>query len=352
MVAIELRQLTKTYPGARVPAVRSLSLAVRAGSLVTLLGPSGSGKTTVLRLVAGFERAEAGEVLLAGRPVSGNGTWIAPEKRGVGMVFQDYALFPHLTVADNVGFGYEGPDRQARIEEMLDLVSLTGYEARYPHELSGGEQQRVALARALARRPVVVLLDEPFSNLDATLRAHMRLELRRILRAANATAILVSHDHADALGISDRIVVLNHGTVEQTGSPREIFGSPANRFVATFMGQRNLLKGVVSDDGRSVHTGLGTLPCRGDHPFRAADPVYACIRPDRVQMTNNGEIHGIITGLTYGGSTLDAIVDVGAASGVEQLHIQLPPDADVRAGQRVELHAGAAAVTLVPDGDR
>ncbi len=352
MPAIELRQVTKTYPGGRVAAVRSLSLAVQPGSLVTLLGPSGSGKTTVLRLVAGFERAEAGEVLLAGRLVSGEGTWVPPEKRGVGMVFQDYALFPHLTVARNIGFGYRGPDRQGRIKEMLALVDLTGYESRYPYELSGGEQQRVALARALARRPVVVLLDEPFSNLDAALRTHMRLELRRILRAAKATAILVSHDHADALGISDRIVVLNDGTVEQTGSPREIFGSPANRFVATFMGQRNLLKGVVGTDGRSVHTGLGTLPCPGNHAFKADDPVYACIRPDRIQVTDNGEIHGTITGLTYGGSTLDAMVDVGAAAGVEQLHIRLPPDADVRAGQRVGLHAGPAAVTLVPDGDR
>ncbi len=352
MPAIELRQVTKTYPGGQAPAVRSLSLAVQPGSLVTLLGPSGSGKTTVLRLVAGFERAEAGEVLLAGRLVSGDGTWVPPEKRGVGMVFQDYALFPHLTVTHNIGFGYRGPDRQARIEEMLALVDLTSYEARYPHELSGGEQQRVALARALARRPVVVLLDEPFSNLDAALRAHMRLELRRILRAANATAILVSHDHADALGISDRIVVLNDGSVEQTGSPREIFGSPANWFVATFMGQRNLLKGVVGADGRSVQTGLGTLPCPGAHAFQADDPVYACIRPDRLQVTDNGEIHGTITGLTYGGSTLDAIVDVGATPGVEQLHLQLPPDADVRAGQRVGLHVAPASVTLVPDGDR
>ncbi len=351
MPAIEIRQVTKTYPGARVAAVRSLSLAVQSGSLVTLLGPSGSGKTTVLRLVAGFERAEAGEVLLADRLVSGNGTWVPPEKRGVGMVFQDYALFPHLTVTRNIGFGYRGPDRQTRIQEMLALVNLTGYEARYPHELSGGEQQRVALARALARRPVVVLLDEPFSNLDAALRAQMRLELRSILKTENATAILVSHDHADALAISDRIVVLNKGAVEQAGSPREIYQSPANRFVATFVGRRNLLQGVVGPDRRTVQTGLGALPCPRDHAFRADESVYACIRADRLGMADDGEIHGTITGLTYNGDTLEAIVDVPASTGCEQLHVQLLPDADVRAGQRVGLHVGPTSVTLVSDGD-
>ena len=175
MLDIELKLITKTYPGTNNPAVNSLCLGVEKGSIITLLGPSGCGKSTTLRLIAGFERPEQGTITIANKVVSDEKTWIPPEKRGVGMVFQDYALFPHLNVFNNVGFGYQEKDKQKRIEEVLNLVNLRGLEQRFPHELSGGQQQRVALARALARRPVVVLLDEPFSNLDADLRSHMRV---------------------------------------------------------------------------------------------------------------------------------------------------------------------------------
>ncbi len=355
MQAIELRAVTKTYPGTAQPAVASLSLAVSQGALVTLLGPSGSGKTTVLRLIAGFERADAGEILLTDRRVSGPGAWVAPERRGVGMVFQDYALFPHLTVARNVGFGYRGPDQAERIREVLELVALTGYETRYPHELSGGQQQRVALARALARRPVVVLLDEPFSNLDAALRTHMRLELRRILKAAGATALLVSHDQADALAISDRIVVLKGGTIQQVGSPQEIYQRPANRFVATFVGQSNLLAGVVDNEGAAVITDLGVFACRHDHAYRPGERVYACIRPDSLEMVpelpaSDDPVQGTILSLTYTGQALDAVVEVRTVDGSQQLLVRLPSAADVREGQVVALRVAPEAVALVGGG--
>ena len=234
MFDIELKAVRKTYLGNEEPAVKNLSLRVEKGSIITLLGPSGCGKTTTLRLIAGFERADSGSIALAGKIVSDSDTWIPPEKRGVGMVFQDYALFPHLNVFNNVGFGYKEKDREKRVYEVLALVNLRGYENRFPHELSGGQQQRVALARALARNPVVVLLDEPFSNLDADLRNQMRRDVASIIRNAGATAVFVTHDQKDALAVSDQVVVMKDGQIEQIGSPREIYQFPETEFVATF----------------------------------------------------------------------------------------------------------------------
>jgi iron(III) transport system ATP-binding protein len=347
MLAIELQAVTKRYPGTTAPAVQSVSLAVKEGEIVTLLGPSGSGKTTLLRLIAGFERAGTGVVHLAGEPVSGQGVWVPPEKRGVGMVFQDYALFPHLTVARNVGFGYRGPDKQARISEVLRLVDLDEYQARYPHELSGGQQQRVALARALARRPVVVLLDEPFSNLDAALRVHMRLELRRILKAAGATAIFVSHDQADALAISDRIVVMKDGAIQQDGTPREIYQSPGNQFVATFVGHSYLLEGIVGDNGKTVVTELGTFACSHPHACKPGDDVYACIRPEDLEVVTEGAFQGTITEVTYTGRSLDAIIEVQTERARHAFPVRLDPGADVQTGETVSLHIAAGSVALV-----
>ena len=347
MLAIELHTVTKTYLAARIPAVRSISLTVEQGQLLTLLGPSGSGKTTLLRLIAGFERVDAGEIRLAGKLVSGAETYVPAEKREVGMVFQDYALFPHLTVAHNVGFGYKARDRQARIRQMLDLVDLAGYDDRYPHQLSGGEQQRVALARALARGPVVVLLDEPFSNLDAALRVHMRTELRRILKAAGATAIFVSHDQADALTISDRIIVLKDGVIQQVGSPEDIYRHPHNRFVATFLGQRYLLEGIVGTDAGTVITDLGVLPCSRHHPFKPGDVVCACIRPDGLEVVSEGLFQGIVTELSYTGKSLDSIVEVRTDRARHTLQVQLRPDQKVQLEQKLSLQVTADAVALV-----
>jgi iron(III) transport system ATP-binding protein len=253
--------VNKNYPGA--PAVRDLNLEVGSGEIVALLGPSGCGKTTTLRLIAGFERPDSGVIRINRRTVAGPGAWVPPEKRGVGMVFQDYALFPHLTVRQNVGFGLNGhkPARtQDTIEHLLQLTGLARLGERYPHELSGGERQRVALARALAPEPVLLLLDEPFSNLDADRRAVMREQVRAILRSQQATAIFVTHDQEEALFMGDRLAVMNEGRIGQIGQPEDIFHTPATRLVADFMGSTDFLPGEVTEAG--ILTEIGLIPQR------------------------------------------------------------------------------------------
>ncbi len=268
VLPLEIRGLTKRF--GRTEAVCGVDLTLQPGEILTLLGASGCGKTTTLRLIAGFERPDDGEVIIAGRvAASGDGRWIPPERRDVGMVFQDYALFPHLTVAENVGFGLtrlSRAEREKRIKQMLRLVGLEAMAERYPHNLSGGQQQRVALARALARKPALVLLDEPFSNLDAALRVQMRDEVRRILKESGAAAIFVTHDQKDALAISDRVAVMNAGKVEQVGTPREIYQFPHTAFVARFVGQTNLLMGEISlTNEHVVVTQIGPVPCVHTH---------------------------------------------------------------------------------------
>lgn len=228
-------------------AIDEVSLAVAPGEIVALLGPSGCGKTTFLRLVAGFERPDAGTITIAGTAVAGDTMFVRPERRRVGFVFQDYALFPHLDVAGNVAFGLS--DRSSRatvVDETLDLVGMHGLQRRYPHELSGGQQQRVALARALAPRPPIVLLDEPFSNLDADLRLRVRTEIRQILRRATTTAIFVTHDQEETFDIADRIAVMNAGRIEQVGGPEEIYHTPRTRSVADFVGLADFLPAEVT----------------------------------------------------------------------------------------------------------
>ena len=238
-------------------AVDGVDLAVPAGALTAVLGPSGCGKTTLLRLVAGFERPDAGTIEVGGTTVAGAGRFVGPERRGIGMVFQDFALFPHLDVAANVGYALGRRPDPRRVEQLLELVGLEGLGARRPHELSGGQQQRVALARALAPRPSVVLLDEPFSNLDAALRSQVRGELRRILRASGVSALLVTHDQEEALSLADRVAIVRDGKVEQVGTPEEVYLRPATRWAAGFLGVVDVLPGQARD-GR-VETVLGVV---------------------------------------------------------------------------------------------
>ncbi|OEF96239.1 ABC transporter ATP-binding protein [Desulfuribacillus alkaliarsenatis] len=336
MFDIELKSVTKTYIGSDNPALTNLCLSVEKGSIITLLGPSGCGKSTTLRLIAGFERADSGVISIAGKVVSSDNAWIPPEKRGVGMVFQDYALFPHLDVYNNIGFNYKQSDRDKRIKEVIELVNLNGFEKRFPHELSGGQQQRVALARALARRPVVVLLDEPFSNLDADLRTHMRVEVKRIIKEAGATAVFVSHDQKDALAISDRIIVMKDGVIQQNGTPREIYQFPANTFVAKFVGQTNMLEGIIGPDAKSVVTELGTIPCNHTHSLPPGEKVYISVRPDSLEMDANGDIEGVITQATYTGESIDALAQVKLQNNkTKDMLVHIHPEVCIRIGDKV-----------------
>jgi iron(III) transport system ATP-binding protein len=279
---LEIDGLTKEYAGET--AVDDLSLSVRGGELLTLLGPSGCGKTTTLRTIAGLEKPTEGSVSIAGRTLADGETFVEPELRDVGIVFQSFALFPHLTVAENIAFGLQAEDDAAtaeRVDELLALVGLEAHREKSPEQLSGGQQQRVALARSLAPEPDVLLLDEPFSNLDVRLRVRMREEVRRILKAAGVTAISVTHDQEEALSISDRVAVLNDGHLEQVGRPEEVFGHPESRFVAEFLGQAGFVSGRFEDG--HVETALGTFSTEMlegiTEEYEGAD-VDVLVRPD------------------------------------------------------------------------
>ena len=274
---IDVRGVSKRYGAS--PAVVEASLCADHGEIVALLGPSGCGKTTLLRLVAGFEVPDAGLVHVAGRHVAGEGAWVPPEKRRVGMMFQDYALFPHLTVAENIGFGVERSSRRARLGELLPHVGLEGLEHRYPHELSGGQQQRVALARARAPEPELVLLDEPWSNVDPSLRSSLRDEVVALLRGLRVTAVLVTHDREEAFSIADRIALMRDGTVVQEGSPESLYLSPACRWAAEFVGAGNFVPGLVRNG--CVETPLGTFPANGASGART---VEVLVRPELVEL--------------------------------------------------------------------
>ncbi len=255
---LQVDGLTKRY--ADEVAVDDLSLSVREGELLTLLGPSGCGKTTTLRTIAGLERPTTGSVTVGGEILADGETFVEPENRDIGIVFQSFALFPHLTIAENIAFGlqeWDDDSTEQRVREMLELVGLESHRDKQPEQLSGGQRQRVALARSLAPKPDLLLLDEPFSNLDVRLRVRMRQEVRRILKAAGVTAVSVTHDQEEALSISDRVAVLNDGHLEQVGRPEEVFEHPKSRFVAEFLGQAGFVSGRF-EEGR-VETSLGTF---------------------------------------------------------------------------------------------
>ncbi|WP_458209024.1 ABC transporter ATP-binding protein [Haladaptatus sp. NG-SE-30] len=306
---LELDSVVKRYnDGPKV--IDDLSLSVREGEILTMLGPSGCGKTTTLRLVAGLERPDGGEVRLNDEAVAGNGSFVSPEQRGIGVVFQEFALFPHMTAEENVAFGLKDlPDDEIerRVDSMFDLVDLESQRDSYPDELSGGQQQRVALARSLAPEPEIILLDEPFSNLDVDLRVEMREEVRRILKESGVTAISVTHDQEEAMSISDRVAVMNGGKLEQVGRPEQVFQHPESRFVASFLGHAGFLSGYVN--GNEVVTGIGTIPrdqIHGLAPEYDKTRIDVLVRPDDLDAVpaRNGTADGRVTYRRYLGPTV------------------------------------------------
>lgn len=344
---LELRSISCAYDPSR-PAIKDISFSIREGEILCLLGPSGCGKTTVLRAIAGFEPVRSGQIILSDRLVSSSTETVPTEERRVGMVFQEYALFPHLRVADNIAFGLHHlsrAERTCRVQEMLRLTGLEGLERRYPHELSGGQQQRVALSRALVQNPVLLLLDEPFSNLDPDMASRMRQDLHSLLRRTKTTTILVTHDHEEAFAMADRIAVLNRGEIEQLEAPELIYHLPATRFVADFVGQADFVTGEIRQG--LVHTELGEFPntidgAEGSH-------VMVMIRPDDIHLVPNKSANSRIVARQFRGS--ENLYTVQLPSG-QLVHSSESSTSVYHEGTAVELRVSATHTVLFPAEDQ
>jgi putative spermidine/putrescine transport system ATP-binding protein len=311
MKFLELEGIRKIYGPTTV--VHHFDLAVDRGEFVSFLGPSGCGKTTTLRMIAGFEAPSAGTIRINGKDV----TDLRPNQRNVGMVFQSYALFPNLTVADNIAFGlkvagWPAEETRARVAEMLNLIKLPNHGGRYPYQLSGGQQQRVALARAIANKPQVLLLDEPLSALDAKIRVSLREEIRSLQRDLGITTVYVTHDQEEALSMSDRIVVMNEGRIEQVGAPFEIYNFPKTRFVASFVGTLNILNGTIVDPerGRIAIDGQEVVAGRGGREAKTGEVHAVALRPEAVLLDEGGADRNSMQGTIEEVSFLGAIVRI------------------------------------------
>ena len=346
MASVELKGLSKHYGNA--VAVDGVSLRVEHGQLVCLLGPSGCGKTTTLRLIAGFIEPSAGEIVVGGKVLSSPARTVPPEGRNMSMIFQSYALWPHMTVAENVAYGLKirKLDRatiEAKLKAILSTAHLEALADRYPGELSGGQQQRVSLARALVVEPETLLLDEPLSNLDANLREEMRFEIRRLHDRYRYTTIYVTHDQAEAMTTADLIAVMNHGKVEQLGPPEQIYGQPRSEFVARFIGGANILRGSAVDEAH-VSVAGAALRTTG-RTLRAGRPVALSVRQhdigiaaEKPQSAADNHLQAVVTRQVFLGSARDYTV---ALDDKTELRVTAPPGRNIAPGERVWLHLPA-----------
>lgn len=349
---LTLRDLQCGYDECTV--VRSLSLHLNRGDIGGLLGPSGCGKTTTLRAIAGFEAVQAGEIVLDGQTISRKGFTLPPEKRRIGMVFQDYALFPHLSVAQNIAFGiHRQPDSDHITRELLELVKLSGLGQRYPHELSGGQQQRVALARALAPEPRLILLDEPFSNLDGELRRKLSQEVREILKSRGTSAILVTHDQEEAFAVCDHVGILREGHLEQWDTPFNLYHEPASAFVARFIGQGHFIRGRLIGP-ETVRTELGVLQGNRSYSWPPDSAVDVLLRPDDILHAPHSELKAHILSKSFLGASTLYRLRLASGSQLEALfpsHIDLLPGAEtgirVAADHLILFPASAAPIPAV-----
>ena len=313
MATVNIQNVTKAF-GDNV-VLREFSATFRDGEFITLLGPSGCGKTTMLRIIAGFEKPTRGEVYIDGTLVSGGKTFVPPEKRGIGMVFQSYAVWPHMNVFDNVAYPLtirhvSKAEIKTSVERVLGIVHLSQYAERFPNQLSGGQQQRVALARALVAEPKLLLLDEPLSNLDAKLRESMRFEIKEIQRKLGITVVYVTHDQTEAMAMSDRIFLINRGDIQQCGTPQEIYNNPVNQFVADFLGNVDFFKGEAGD-GKIIFPAMDgqSIPYNGPRMGK----IDVAIRPENLFFAEDGILHGILETQYYLGDVDDCRVRVGEA---------------------------------------
>ncbi|HZZ92881.1 MAG TPA: ABC transporter ATP-binding protein [Usitatibacter sp.] len=341
MAHLELDRLAKHYGSVR--SVDGIDLAVEPGEFICLLGPSGCGKTTTLRMIAGFLEPDEGEIRVHGRAVSAPRNVVPPERRNMGMIFQSYAVWPHMTVRDNVGYGLKmqkmaAAERGKRVDAILAATRLDALAARYPGELSGGQQQRVALARALAPKPDILLLDEPLSNLDANLRAEMRFEIRRLHEEFRNTSIYVTHDQLEAMTMADRIVIMNLGAIEQIGKPEDVYERPQSRFVARFIGASNVVEGRQAGDRRVEINGHAIDVGTGEFPGAGAS-VGVCVKMHDVEIVPgpaNGAsnaLPGKVVSHAYLGSHRDYVVDVG-----QELLVSAPSSLRLENGATVQVH--------------
>lgn len=343
---LELKNITQAY-GKHV-VVKNLSLKLERGKIGCLLGESGCGKTTVMRTISGFEPLLKGEILLNGEPVSQTDWRLPPAKRNIGMVFQDYALFPHMTIFDNVAFGLrdlEASEKIIRVNDVLEMVGLADSCNKYPHEISGGQQQRIALARALAPKPELLLMDEPFSNLDVTLRERLSMEVRDILQEYGATALFVTHNQHEAFTVADEVGVMHDGNMLQWDIPHEIYHRPTSRYVAKFVGEGVLLNGVVSSSD-NVETGLALLKGKFNQPFEPGTAVSALIRPEDVTHDDDSPVKAEVIQRTYRGPHVLYTLRLKNSDRVQAL---VPSHCDHAIGEWIGIRADVRHIVLFPN---